>query len=53
VVTTPASILEVASVRPDVPVRVIPGAGHACYIEQPAAFDAILLDFMDQTLGAA
>ncbi|MCX7199993.1 MAG: alpha/beta hydrolase [Proteobacteria bacterium] len=53
VVTTPASILEVASARPDVPVRVIPGAGHACYIEQPAAFDAIMLEFIERTLRSA
>jgi pimeloyl-ACP methyl ester carboxylesterase len=50
VVTTPASILEVASVRPDIPVKVIPGAGHACYIEQEAAFDAILLGFIDEAV---
>ena len=46
VVTPPASILEVASERPDIPVQVIASAGHACYIEQPAAFDAIMLAFM-------
>ena len=26
----------------------IPGAGHACYIEQPAAFDAIMLEFIER-----
>jgi pimeloyl-ACP methyl ester carboxylesterase len=31
---------------------VIAGAGHACYIEQPAAFDAILLAFIEGKLGA-
>jgi pimeloyl-ACP methyl ester carboxylesterase len=46
IVTPPASILEVASVRPDIPVHVIARAGHACYIEQPAAFDAILRSFI-------
>ncbi|MCA3070346.1 MAG: alpha/beta hydrolase [Rhodocyclaceae bacterium] len=53
VVTTPASILEVASARPGIPVKVIAGAGHACYIEQPAAFDAIMLDFIEATLRSA
>jgi len=48
VVTTPGSIREVASVRPDIPVKVIARAGHACYIEQPAAFDAIISDFVEQ-----
>jgi pimeloyl-ACP methyl ester carboxylesterase len=52
VVTVPASILEVVSVRPGAPVQVIAGAGHACYIEQPAAFDAILLAFIEGKLGA-
>jgi pimeloyl-ACP methyl ester carboxylesterase len=52
VVTVPASILEVVSVRPEAPVQVIAGAGHACYIEQPAAFDAILLAFIEGKLGA-
>jgi len=51
-VTTPAAILEVASVRPDIPVKVIARAGHACYIEQPAAFDAILLAFIEQVAQA-
>ena len=53
VVTTPASILEVASARPGVPVKVIAGAGHACYIEQAAAFDAIVLAFIEGTLRSA
>ena len=53
VVTPPASILEVASVRSPIPVQVIAGAGHACYIEQPAAFDAILLAFIEGTLRSA
>lgn len=52
-VTPPASIREVASVRPDIPVKVIAHAGHACYIEQPAAFDAIVLDFIEQTARTA
>jgi pimeloyl-ACP methyl ester carboxylesterase len=43
----------VASVRPDIPVKVIAHAGHACYIEQPAAFDAIVLDFIEQTATTA
>ena len=32
---------------------VIAGAGHACYIEQPATFDAILLAFIEGTLRSA
>jgi hypothetical protein len=31
-------------------VKEIAGAGHACYIEQAAAFDAILLAFIEDTL---
>jgi pimeloyl-ACP methyl ester carboxylesterase len=46
VVTTPASIEEIATARPGVPVRVVPGAGHALYIEKPEAFDRIMLDFI-------
>lgn len=46
VVTSPASIAEVAAVRPDVPLRVVTSAGHALYLEQPAAFDAALCRFI-------
>jgi len=31
--------------------RVIPGAGHAAHLEQPAAFAAALLEFLDEHLG--
>jgi len=42
VVTTPQSIAEVARSRPDAPVRVLAGAGHAVYLEQPERFNAIV-----------
>ena len=42
VVTTPQSIAEVARSRPEAPVRVLAGAGHAVYLEQPERFNAIV-----------
>ena len=46
VITTPGQNLAVARERPGVPVHVLPAGGHAVYVEQPAAFDALLLAFM-------
>jgi pimeloyl-ACP methyl ester carboxylesterase len=43
VITTPEQNRSVASERPEAPVHVLPGAGHALYLEQPHAFNAILL----------
>jgi 2-succinyl-6-hydroxy-2,4-cyclohexadiene-1-carboxylate synthase len=31
--------------------RIVPGAGHAAHLEQPAAVAALLLDFLDEHLG--
>jgi pimeloyl-ACP methyl ester carboxylesterase len=42
VITPPASTRDIASVRPGAPVHVIPGAGHALYIENPEAFNRFL-----------
>ena len=33
------------------PARIVPGAGHAAHLEQPAAVAALLLDFLDEHLG--
>lgn len=49
VITPPARNLEVAALRPGVPVTVIPGAAHALYLEQPELFNAAVACF----LGAA
>lgn len=46
VITPPARNREVAALRPQAPVHVIPGAGHALYLEKPERFNAILLDFL-------
>lgn len=46
VITTPAQNEGVARERPGVPVHVLGGGGHAVYLEQPAAFNALLLSFM-------
>ncbi len=45
VVTPPEGIRKVAAARPDAPQRVLSGAGHALYIEQPAEFSALLRSF--------
>jgi pyruvate dehydrogenase E2 component (dihydrolipoamide acetyltransferase) len=37
----------VAAILGGLPLHLIPGAGHAPYFEQPAAFDAIALPFLD------
>ncbi|WP_300303328.1 alpha/beta fold hydrolase [Ferrovibrio sp.] len=42
VITPPARNLEIASLRPDMPVHVIAGAGHALYLEKPDAFNAAI-----------
>ena len=38
VITPPQANLRAAHARPIAPVKVLEGAGHACYIEQPEAF---------------
>jgi pimeloyl-ACP methyl ester carboxylesterase len=44
VVTTPPSIALIAAQRPQVPLRVIAGAGHAVYLEQPSRFNQLVLE---------
>ena len=50
VITPPAINARVAdalrTTRPDTPFTQIPDAGHAVYLEQPAAFDAVLRTFI-------
>ncbi len=46
VITPPARNLEVAALRPSAPVIVVPAAGHALYIEQPAALNAAVAQFL-------
>jgi pimeloyl-ACP methyl ester carboxylesterase len=48
-ITPPARNQEIAALRPQAEVHVIAGAGHALYLEQPAAFNAILTDFIVKT----
>jgi pimeloyl-ACP methyl ester carboxylesterase len=43
VITTPEQNQSVHRERPAAPVHVLAGAGHACYIEQPEAFNALVL----------
>lgn len=45
VITPPDINLRAAGARPAAPVTVLEGAGHACYVEQPAAFAAIVEEF--------
>jgi pimeloyl-ACP methyl ester carboxylesterase len=46
VITTPEQNRSVHRERPGAPVHVLAGAGHALYIEQPEAFDRILLQWL-------
>ena len=46
VITPPARNREVAALRPEAPVHVIPRAGHALYLEKPDRFNTILRDFL-------
>ncbi len=39
---------ETASLIPHARHEVLPGAGHACMIEDPAGFDALVIDFLSQ-----
>ena len=45
-ITTPEQNQTVHRERPSAPVHVLPGAGHAIYIEQPEAFNAIVERFV-------
>ena len=46
VITPPARNIEIAAVRPQAPVHVITGAGHALYLEKPVAFNEIVSKFI-------
>ena len=45
VITPPARNLDIAALRPDAPITVIPAAGHALYLEKPALFNAAVANF--------
>jgi pimeloyl-ACP methyl ester carboxylesterase len=45
VITPPAGNLEIAAVFPAASVHVIPGAGHALYLEKPEVFNRLVSDF--------
>lgn len=46
-ITPPAANQRAAALRPQAPVHVIPGAGHALYLEKPDQFTRILADFAE------
>ena len=46
VITPPARNVEIAAVRPQAPVHVIAGAGHAVYLEKPAQFNDVISRFV-------
>lgn len=46
VITTPQQNQSVHAERPGAPVHVLAGAGHALYIEQPEAFNKLLLQWV-------
>ena len=46
VITPPARNTEIAALRPQAPVHVIAGAGHAVYLEKPEKLNAILSSFI-------
>ena len=45
-ITTPEQNQSVHRERPSAPVHVLPGAGHAVYLEQPEAFNALMREFL-------
>jgi pimeloyl-ACP methyl ester carboxylesterase len=45
VITTPEQNQSVHVERPSAPVHVLPGAGHAIYVEQPEAFNVLVRGF--------
>jgi pimeloyl-ACP methyl ester carboxylesterase len=49
VITPPARNQDVAAVWPGAAVHVIPGAGHALYLEQPDTFNALLGAFLPKS----
>lgn len=46
IITPPKRNQEIASLWPQAAVHVLPGVGHALYLEQPDAFNAILAQFI-------
>ena len=44
-ITPPAINLEIATAIPVASVHVIPGAGHALYLEKPEEFNQLIADF--------
>jgi pimeloyl-ACP methyl ester carboxylesterase len=51
VITPPARNREIAAQWPKADVHEIAGAGHALYLEQPAAFNALVADFLHKRTG--
>ena len=51
VITPPARVREIAAAWPGAAVHVIAGAGHALYLEQPEAFNALLQAFLSKRIG--
>jgi pimeloyl-ACP methyl ester carboxylesterase len=51
VITPPAGNLEIAAAFPAASVHVIPGAGHALYLEKPEEFNRLVSDFAATHLG--
>jgi len=51
VITPPARIEDIARAWPGAAVHVIPGAGHALYLEQPDKFNALLSAFLAKSTG--
>ena len=51
VITPPAGNLEVAAALPAASVHVIPGAGHALYLEKPKEFNRLVSDFAETHFG--
>lgn len=51
VITPPARNREIAGRWPGAAVHVIAGAGHALYLEQPDAFNALVADFLLKRTG--
>lgn len=53
VITPPARNREIAERWPGAAVHVIAGAGHALYLEQPAAFNSLVTDFLLKRTGTS
>jgi pimeloyl-ACP methyl ester carboxylesterase len=51
VITPPAGNLEIAAAFPAASAHVIPGVGHALYLEKPEEFNRVVSDFAARHLG--